>query len=288
MTLSPQQIPDYISPLHLCTPSRFAGEKRLVSVLRSLAAKSVVQTVLDIGCGGGEYRFLFPGCQYTGIDIIDHNFMQKSEPETTFRKGDAGLVPAESSAYDLVFSTYAFEYFPEPLRALGEMNRVLKDNGTIMICLPSGWIKGYEVFPDLLRACGLALGAISAMPGVRHYSPKHLGRLAAQAGLSMSLCVPIYGWATFIYKLLAIPYRIGRHLISRKFTDASPYPLHADRRVSPATSRNAWSEICRSANSAQTYADRLYIRILHLCSFLDKLTVRRPVVEYIALLHKSR
>lgn len=288
MTLSPQQIPDYISPPHLCTPSRCAGEKRLVSVLRSWATKSVVRSVLDIGCGGGEYRFLFPGCQYTGIDIIDYGFRQKSGPEATFRKGDAGLVPAESSAYDLVFSTYAFEYFPDPLKALGEMNRVLKDNGTIMICLPSGWIKGYEIFPDLLRACGVALGAVSAMPGVRHYSPRHLRRLAAQAGLSMTSCVPVYGWATFICKLLAVSYRVGRHLISRQLTDVSPYPLYADRRVSTATSQNAWEEICRSAYSTQTSADRLYIHLLQLCSFLDRLTARRPVVEYIALLHKSR
>ena len=67
---------------------------------------------LDVGCGSGEYRFLFPGCQYTGIDIVDHAFALKQEPGITLKVGDACCLPEESRSFDLVFSSGRVRVLP--------------------------------------------------------------------------------------------------------------------------------------------------------------------------------
>ena len=287
MTLKPEKIPSRISPPHLCTPSRMAGERKMIGILRGLAASDSIHHVLDIGCGAGEYRFLFPGCSYLGIDIADHSYSLKKEPGIEFKVGNACRLPEDSSRFDLAFSSYAFEYFPDAGQALREIARVLAPRGAAVICLPAPPVKCYELVPQLLRKAGIPLGPVSAQPGIRHYSPGEFQKLAASSGLDMTDCVPVYGWATLTFKFITTAHRIVRHLTSRRANPVDAYPLYANRCVVAARDRNEWLKTLRLEESKQTPVDRLYVESGRLCMWLDRLAAGRPIAEYIAVFRKS-
>ena len=285
--LNAEQIPPCVSPPHLCTPSRLAGELRMIDLLRRLADVRTIHTVLDVGCGAGEYRFLFPGCRYTGIDVLDHAFAWKQEDGVTLKVGDACRIPEESHSFDLVFSSYAFEYFSDPLKALSEIRRVLNERGVAVICLPTAAVKFYELVPHLFGKDATQLGPVSALQGIRHYSPAELRALGAKAGLDMVGHVPIYGWATLLFKFLTIVYRAARHLASRRRGDATVYPLYANRLIGGACSRAEWRHILDVENARRGWAGALYIACIWICAVLDHLALCHPLAEYIAVFRKA-
>lgn len=83
----------------------------------------------------GEYKI-------TGLDIsntfvkiaIEKTKAAHLEEHVEFRNGDAAQMPFPNEVFDFVVCTSAFKNFPEPVRVLDEMSRVLqKPNGIALI-----------------------------------------------------------------------------------------------------------------------------------------------------------
>lgn len=96
-----------------------------------LALKTVTGTlpsgaVLDYGCGGSPYRFLFPGSTYHRAD-----FMGFSGLDYTF--GEDSRIDAPDARYDLVLSTQVLEHVRRPRGYLQEAHRLLRPNGRLLL-----------------------------------------------------------------------------------------------------------------------------------------------------------
>lgn len=113
------------------------------------------QNILDLGCGNGRfYKFLEEKgieASYTGIDnsegLIKH--ARESNPEANFKMGDMLQIPSENSKYDSLVCIAAFHHLPnKELRekALQEIKRVTKQNGTIIISVWNLFQKRYKKF----------------------------------------------------------------------------------------------------------------------------------------------
>ncbi len=120
-----------------------------LSFLKTWAMISPQAAVLDVACGTGELERLvlteYPTQQIVGVDISEKMLAiakQKCHayPNVSFHLANASALPFASNSFDVIVSANAFHYFDHPLAALGEMKRVLKPDGTVVIM---DWCRDY-------------------------------------------------------------------------------------------------------------------------------------------------
>ena len=120
-------------------------------------ARRVIETtptgkVLDAGCGPGRLAVHLareaPGLTVTGIDISpDMIALARQRAIATnltdrldFQVADVGALPFPDNEFDLVVSTLSLHHWPDPVRGLAEIRRVLKPNGKAYIYDLADWI----------------------------------------------------------------------------------------------------------------------------------------------------
>lgn len=103
--------------------------------------------ILDLGCGTGlllqSLLSKFPEAKLVGIDFSPEmlNVAKQRLPETIeLHLGSSEDLPFAENSFDLVISTSAFHYFPNPGLAITEITRVLKTNGNLVI---TDWCADY-------------------------------------------------------------------------------------------------------------------------------------------------
>jgi ubiquinone/menaquinone biosynthesis C-methylase UbiE len=145
--------------------------------------------LLDVACGPGLLIFdamsvLGPAGRGVGIDISDKMVEEARRKaarlkltNTEFRRMDAENLDFPDESFDAVTAGLALAHFPDPHRALSEMNRVLRPGGGIAV---SEWGSDSHatIFAAYARA---ASNAPVPAPGARH--PGVLG-LLAEAGFA--------------------------------------------------------------------------------------------------------
>jgi ubiquinone/menaquinone biosynthesis C-methylase UbiE len=97
--------------------------------------------VLEVAPGPGylAIELALLGFQVTGLDIsrtfveIASSNARQAEVNADFRRGEAADLPFEADSFDLVVCQAAFKNFGQPVGALDEMYRVLRDGGTAVI-----------------------------------------------------------------------------------------------------------------------------------------------------------
>ena len=100
--------------------------------------------VLEAGCGVGAQTVILarnsPGASITSVDISPdslHKARAAVESEgivnVTFRQADIFNLSFADESFDHVFLCFVLEHLREPVKALGELRRVLKTGGSITV-----------------------------------------------------------------------------------------------------------------------------------------------------------
>jgi len=115
--------------------------KPLAGLVR-ISGVSPGQRVLDVACGPGflTRAFARSGARATGIDATEA-FLEFARAEARdeglstveFRAGDAERLPFDDESFDVVACRAAFHHFPRPARVLGEMARVCRRGGRVLV-----------------------------------------------------------------------------------------------------------------------------------------------------------
>jgi 2-polyprenyl-6-hydroxyphenyl methylase/3-demethylubiquinone-9 3-methyltransferase len=186
--------------------SNYASEVFSVrmAVLDELLADSDLtgQNWLDAGCGTGTLaRFLarHKGCKVLGVDASGKMISQCTPaPNTEFHKiADICETGLPDAAFDGVLCSSTLEYVADPVAALREIRRVLKQKGFLLVSVPNAhpiarwpvlavyWLtklrrkRWFEYldhskhcyfesnFRELLRKCGFCAEALRSYDGVR-------------------------------------------------------------------------------------------------------------------------
>lgn len=106
---------------------------------------------LDYGCGASPYRSLVSTANYLRADFLDSERLD-------YRIDGEGRTSAPGSICDLLISTQVLEHIPYPAKSLGEMFRLLRPGGRLILTTHGIW-EDHDCPGDFRRwtAEGLAL-----------------------------------------------------------------------------------------------------------------------------------
>lgn len=125
---------------------RNAGEEQMR--FRKAAALGRVPAgarVLDIGCREGGLRHHLPEVTYQGIDIVP----EFAGPDILIQDISTGI-PFDDASFDAVFIIEVLEHVPNPFATLGEIHRVLRPGGTLIVSVPNPY-HAKEIIWNLFR-----------------------------------------------------------------------------------------------------------------------------------------
>lgn len=298
-----------ISPGHLCSPSRYMGEVALLQVVKKYVPDDN-RRVLDVGCGTGEYRFLFRGNNYLGLDIKDYDFSSKVESSVRFVQANAARIPVESGTIDFALCQFAMEYFTDSQRAISEIGRALKPGGVLYVCVPTMLVQIYVLPLHIIRLLGFWKKDIylSGAGKETFYSPKKLEKLYAEHGFKRLACLSTCGPGCFLlkisylllhgFKALLLTVMVKLLNIIRKKYDrpvldqfiawciAHKNVLKA-RGVAGARSWPEYQSLRIRLELSANLLDILYINLLKLMVFLDKTVFSFIKFEFGMVLEKE-
>ena len=137
--------------------------------------------LLDVGCGTGvllhRVSQSHPDAQLAGIDPVPGMLAvarRRLGSAAELREGWAEALPYEAAKFDVVVSCNMFHYVRRPLVALGEMERVLRPGGQLVI---TDWCDDYLA----CRVGDLYLRLFSASH-VKMYGKRDCERMLGEAG----------------------------------------------------------------------------------------------------------
>lgn len=119
--------------------SRLAEMQRYANEVASHVSKDA--NILEVAPGPGylSIELAKKGYNVTGVEIspdfveIEKNNAKEANVSVNFKEGNASNLPCEDNSFDFIVCSAAFKNFKEPVKALCEMNRVLKQGGTALI-----------------------------------------------------------------------------------------------------------------------------------------------------------
>jgi 2-polyprenyl-3-methyl-5-hydroxy-6-metoxy-1,4-benzoquinol methylase len=132
-------------------------EHVLDPVMNDRVARGGFATALDVGCGEGRFcrRLKALGVAAVGIDPTEQLLAaaRARDPDGDYRLGRAEQLEFEAHSFDLVVSYVTLVDIPDYRAAIGEMARVLKPGGSLLVanltgftsaCCDRGWVRDGE------------------------------------------------------------------------------------------------------------------------------------------------
>ncbi len=148
--------------------------------------------LLDVGCGVGVFLGVAKsrGWDVTGVDVSD--FASRYAREKLgfdARTGKLHEVGLPEKSFDVITLWDVFEHFPDPVRQLGEVRRLLKDDGVILLDTPNerGLLREISRWAYKLSG-GTVQYPARKLHHVYHlfyYSPDTLTRMLTKAGFEI-------------------------------------------------------------------------------------------------------
>src|SRR3989344_4017825 len=115
------------------------GRRRILKDVVTRHMDSRGAKILDVGCGpGGNILFLAEFGEVTGLDSSDEALsFARGRGFSRVVKGDGGALPFSDGTFHLVSALDVIEHIKDDERTLGEMFRVLKPGGLLLMTVPA-------------------------------------------------------------------------------------------------------------------------------------------------------
>ena len=120
-------------------------------IIKSIQSNSRAK-ILDIGCGTGDALLMFKKKGFIHLNGLDLSSVmlakarRKLGRKVVLKKSNVEKMPFQKDFFDIVISTEAFHHFPNPQKALQEINRIIKPQGRFYLAdvnfflLPVHWL----------------------------------------------------------------------------------------------------------------------------------------------------
>ncbi len=118
----------------------------------------IIDPVLDAGCGDGFFvHTTFRKTLEAGVDLSEGELKlaEKSGCYLKTHRADILKMPFRKNAFKTVISNCVLEHVVDIDSALGEISRVLKPGGRLLITVPSEYFNTCSIFQNWLEGLGL-------------------------------------------------------------------------------------------------------------------------------------
>ena len=145
---------------------------------------------LDVGCGNGAFtELLIRRCKPTEVQGIDPSEGQLSFARdrsathpATFHQGDAQELPFEDNRFDVAVMALAINLIPDPAKAVAEMARVVRPEGSVATYM---WdINGGGFTMEPIREALSEMGTATPFFGAEFTEQDRMRELWETAGLN--------------------------------------------------------------------------------------------------------
>jgi ubiquinone/menaquinone biosynthesis C-methylase UbiE len=118
------------------------GHDALLALMAECASPRAEDSLLDVACGPGIVSCFFAARvgHVTGLDMVpamlDRARRLQSErglSNLVWLLGESTQLPFAEASFDSVVTRFSFHHFLDPLATLGDMKRVVKPGGTILV-----------------------------------------------------------------------------------------------------------------------------------------------------------
>lgn len=117
----------------------------IINKIKDFISTNNLNKILDVGCGeGGVINYLSGGVskdvKFYGLEVAEAGLRRARDrriSNTEFQSYDGKTIPFADGVFDLCFSTFVFEHLTDPERVFGEMTRVTKKDGYVIIACPN-------------------------------------------------------------------------------------------------------------------------------------------------------
>lgn len=163
-TFYPNWLGIFVNPFYFARSRLNAAVVDLAPVLQG--------DLLDVGCGTKPYEKLFTNINsYTGLEI-DSESSRKRGIADYFYEGQS--FPFSDESYDALLCNQVLEHVFNPDVFLGEINRVLKPGGKLLLTVPFVWDEHEQPY-DYARYSSFGLFALLEKSGFKVLQHKKLG-----------------------------------------------------------------------------------------------------------------
>ena len=122
-------------------PPQFRGMyDRFSDVIHDYVRKGDV--MLDAGCGSGRvFQYAFDDVQrprlIAGVDLTEEPRVNRNVDAAA--RADLARLPFRDATFDIAISSHVAEHLTQPEAVFGELSRVLKPGGRLLILTPNRW-----------------------------------------------------------------------------------------------------------------------------------------------------
>ena len=173
------------------SPSRFCLDKEIEYLISQYCPQKGL-SVLDVGCGEGDYclYFISRKCQgkYFGIDILKSSSWQNRTEnglDISYAVFDAQSLENLNQSFNFIVSIQALEHIPDDEKAVKGINKCLEKTGIVLLTIPS-------------KASFFLYGP----HGFRRYNIAQIHQLAQKSGFIVEEIIKVGGFCSFFLHFL--------------------------------------------------------------------------------------
>lgn len=141
---------------------RYRSEGHILGCLDGINFRGKKLLEIGLGQGADSEQIIRRGGRWSGLDLTAESVARvrtrlqlRKLPYDDIRQGSALQIPYPDASFDMVFSHGVLHHIPEIRRAQGEIARVLKPDGELVIMVYAKWSFNAIVAIGLLRRAGL-------------------------------------------------------------------------------------------------------------------------------------
>ncbi len=134
-------------------------ERRRLAAISAMVAAEANDSVLEVGCGGGQVLRLFPHANLTGVDVSAKMLSKARQNLRGYRvellKGELDDLNLPAHSFDTVICSEVLEHAVNPEAVLRGIQRLLRPAGRVVITFPNDYL--VNKIKSVIRTCRLTI-----------------------------------------------------------------------------------------------------------------------------------